>query len=85
MNAATYQNANALARQVTYYVDQMAAYQGQTTAWGNVAISRAQITARSVDLVIPATGATSDQLAVLYQLQVYAQSLEVALNIVRMP
>jgi RHS repeat-associated protein len=85
LNAASYQDIRALSRTVTGYIDKMANYQGQPSAWAGVRIYPSQITARAVDLVIPATGGTAAQLAALQQLKQYAQSLNVTLNIIPLP
>jgi hypothetical protein len=85
LNAASYQDIQALNRTVTGYINQMANYQGQSSAWAGVRIYSSQITARAVELVIPATGGTSAQLAALQQLKQYAQSLNVILNIIPLP
>lgn len=74
----------ALNRTVTGYIDKMANYQGQSR-WAGAQILPSEITARAVDLAIPATGGTSAQLAALQQLKQYAQSLNVTLNIIPLP
>jgi RHS repeat-associated protein len=85
LSAPTYQDVSNLARTVQRYIDTMAAYQGQPTLWGNVAIQPGQITARAIDLVIPASGTSPAQLAMLQQMQRYAASAGVTLNIIKMP
>lgn len=85
LNAASYQNIATLNRTVTKSIDTMATYQGQSSPWGGVRILPFQVTATAVDLAIPATGASPAQLAALLQLQQYAESVGVILNIIPMP
>ena len=86
LTARSYQNIPKLARTVTGYINEMAVYQGQPSPWGSTTILPNQISSRAVDLVIPATGATPEQLQVLQNLQQYASGLEnpVVLNIITM-
>jgi RHS repeat-associated protein len=75
LGAPSYQDLGRLSRTVKGYIDTMAAYQGQSAA----------ITGRAVELAIPASGATPTQMAVLQQLQQYAQNVGVTLSIVKVP
>ena len=85
LGAASYQNISTLMNTVRGYINTMANYQGQPTRWSGVIIYPHQITARAVDLAIPASGVTPAQLAALQQLQRYASSLGVTLNIIPVP
>jgi RHS repeat-associated protein len=79
----SYQNISNLNRAVKSYIDTMASYQGQPQPWGGVSIESWEITGRAVDLAVPASGVTNAQLNALQNLQQYAQSVDVTLNIIR--
>ncbi|MCL5264647.1 MAG: hypothetical protein M1343_05560 [Chloroflexi bacterium] len=82
LTAKSYQNVDTLTRTVKGYVDAMAAYQGQEPAWAGRAITADEITGRAVDLAIPSSGWTQAQMIALQELQKYATSVNVTLNII---
>jgi len=85
LNAVSYQNISTLMRTVKGYIDTMAVYQGQPTSWGGAVVYASEITARVVDLAIPAGAGTEAQLAALRALQQYAATIGVTLNIIPVP
>ncbi len=82
LNAPTYQNIGALISKVRGYINTLANFQGARL--GGFHIRANQISGRVLELVIP-PGATQAQLAALQQLQQYAASLGITLNIVVVP
>jgi hypothetical protein len=82
LHAASYQNISMLTSTVQGYVNTLANWQGAT--WGNVAIQANQITGRELLLAIP-PGATQAQMAALQQLQQWAATIGVILNISVVP
>ncbi|MFB0535680.1 MAG: RHS repeat-associated core domain-containing protein [Anaerolineae bacterium] len=82
LNAPTYQNIGGLTSKVQGYINTLASFPGATR--GNIAITAPQITGRVVELAVP-PGATPAQSMALQQLQQYASSLGVTLQIVVVP
>ena len=84
LNAATYQNIGVLTSKVQGYINALANFQGATRGLWSIGTPTNPITARVLELAIP-PGATQVQLAALQQLQQYAATLGVTLNIVVVP
>ncbi len=82
LRAASYQNISTLTSTVQGYITTLANWQGAT--WGGVRINAAQITGRELLLAIP-PGATQAQMEALQQVQQWAQTVGVTLNIVIVP
>ena len=82
LNAATYQNAATLTRQVTGYIDSVAGFRG--AQWAGAEVNASQITGRALDLAIPGAGSPAQQQA-LARLVKYGQSKGVAVNLVEFP
>jgi RHS repeat-associated protein len=82
LNAASYQNIGTLTSRVQGYVNTLANWQG--ARWGDVRILADQITGREVLLAIP-PGASQAQMAALQQLQQWATTINVTLNITVVP
>ena len=82
LGAKSYQNIGQLTGTVKGYVSKLANWQG--VRWGNVQIESGQITARELLLTIP-QGATQAQLAALQQLQQWASTVGVTVNITVVP
>lgn len=82
LSAASYQNVNTLSSVVRGYVNTLANWQG--TYWGGFEVRASDIVAREVLLAIP-PGATEAQMAALQQLQQWATTVGVNLNIVVVP
>jgi RHS repeat-associated protein len=83
--AKTYQNTSTLTRTVTGYINKVANYGGQQPGWAGLEIRLTAIRSRVLDLAIPASGATPDQMSKLQSLQQYAQTVNVTLNIHLIP
>ncbi|MFO3795961.1 MAG: hypothetical protein ACK8QZ_01575, partial [Anaerolineales bacterium] len=82
LSAASYQNINTLSSVVRGYINTLANWQG--TYWGGFEVNASDIVAREVLLAIP-PGATEAQMAALQQLQQWATTVGVTLNIVVVP
>ncbi len=82
LRAASYQDISTLTSTVQRYVNTLANWQGAT--WRGVRINAAQITGRELLLAIP-PGATQAQMEALQQVQQWAQTVGVTLNIVIVP
>ena len=82
LHAKTYQDIGALTSKVQGYVNGLANWQG--AKMGGVEITSSQITARELALAIP-QGATQAQLAALQQLQQWASTVGVTVNITIVP
>ena len=83
--AQSYQNVATLTRIVTGYVNKLANWPGTgPQGWGGVVITNQMIQARELLLAIP-PNATQAQLAALQQLQAWAQTVNVTLNITTIP
>ncbi len=82
LGSPTYQNIGKLISKIQGYIDILASFSGAMR--GNIRITMPQITGRVLELAIP-PGATPAQLAALQQLQHYASSLGVILQISVMP
>jgi filamentous hemagglutinin len=85
LGASSYQNTAVLGRAVQRYINTLANWQGQRTLWGGVTIRQNQITSRVVELAIPGSNGTPEQLDVLTQMQNYATSVGIRLDIIRVP
>lgn len=64
LNAATYQNAQALGSRLNGYVDSLAGWTGQTTPYGGVVIQPGQVTARTLQVAVPPGSMSAAQQAV---------------------
>lgn len=64
LNAATYQNAQALGSRLNGYVDSLAGWTGQTTPYGGVVIQPGQVTARTLQVAVPQGSMSAAQQAV---------------------
>ncbi len=82
LGANSYQNINTLTNKVRSYVNTLANWQG--IRWGGVNISASSITGREVLLAVP-PGASQAQINALLQLQQWANSVGVTLNVVVVP
>jgi len=82
LRAASYQNIGTLTRTVQGYVTTLANWQG--ARWGEFQVEAADIVGREVLLAIP-PGASQAQMAALQQLQQWATTIGVTLNIVVVP
>lgn len=82
LSAVSYQNIGTLTSRVTGYINTLANWQG--ARWGGVTIQASQITGRELLLAIP-PGATEAQMAALLQLQQWATTAGVTLNITVVP
>ncbi|HEY0736680.1 MAG TPA: RHS repeat-associated core domain-containing protein, partial [Herpetosiphonaceae bacterium] len=80
----TYQNASNLRRRVTQYIDQMANYQGQATAFRGLTIDNNDIRTRALELVIPAR-MTRQQAQTLADLSQYARRVNVDFKVYVLP
>ncbi len=80
--ASTYQNLNTLANTVQGYVTKLANWQG--ASWGGFTIHAAEITGRELLLAVP-PNASQAQLAILQQVQQWATTVGVNLNITTIP
>lgn len=90
LSAKSYQSASAVTRLVNGYVDKVAMYTGQATPWAGVAIQSSQITARALNLAVPATAAggiagSAAQVQALQDAVTRAWSLGVQLIITPVP
>src|SRR5690606_24931579 len=83
LGAKSYENINTLTTRVRGYVNTLANWPG-VPAWGGVSISPNSITAREVLLAIP-PGASQAQQNALLQLQQWAATQGVTLNVVIIP
>jgi filamentous hemagglutinin len=82
LGAASYQNISTLTSKVTGYVNTLANWQG--TRWGGFVVEASDIVAREVLLAVP-PGATEAQMTALQQLQQWATTVGVTLNITVVP
>jgi len=82
LRAANFQNISTLTRTVQGYINTLATWQG--AVWGGFEVRGADIVGRELLLAIP-PGATPAQVAALQQLQQWAQTVGVTLNIVVVP
>jgi hypothetical protein len=82
LGASSYQNISTLTSKVTGYVNTLANWQG--TRWGGFEVGANDIAAREVLLAIP-PGASEAQMAALQQLQQWATTVGVTLNITVVP
>jgi filamentous hemagglutinin len=82
LGAKSYQNIGALTRTVQGYVNTLANWRG--AYWGGVPIENHQIVGREVLLAVP-PGASQAQLNALLQLQEWAATQGVTLNVVVVP
>jgi len=64
LNAATYQNAQALGSRLNGYVDSLAGWTGQTTPYGRVVIQPGEVTARTLQIAVPPGSMSAAQQAV---------------------
>ena len=83
LRATSYQNIGQLTSTVKGYVSKLANWQG-VYRWGSTSIAPAEITARELLLAIP-QGATQTQLAALQQLQQWAATVGVTVNVTVIP
>ncbi|MGQ9601033.1 MAG: endonuclease toxin domain-containing protein, partial [Anaerolineae bacterium] len=82
LTATSYQNISVLTNKVMGYVNTLANWQG--ARWGGVTVQASQIVGRELLLAIP-PGATEAQMTTLLQLQQWATTVGVTLNIVVVP
>lgn len=80
LGAQSYQSVSALTTTVTKYIDQVAAFTGRT--WGGATVRGADITGRSLELVVPAGSASAAQQAALAGAVQYGQTVGVAVKII---
>jgi len=83
LGAKSYQNIGQLTSTVKGYVGELANWQG-VRQWGDVSIDNNMITARELLLAIP-QGATQAQLTALQQLQQWASTVGVTVNVTVIP
>ncbi|KVG57943.1 filamentous hemagglutinin N-terminal domain-containing protein [Burkholderia territorii] len=85
VNATSYQNTSTLTRTVNGYIDKVAAYNGTSQqGWARVTIDPAQITGRSLDLVVPNAGSAAQQQVINQAIQ-YGASKGVTVNVIIHP
>ncbi len=82
LGAKSYQNVGTLISTVKGYINDLAGWQG--VRWGGVEIRPSQIAARELVLAI-SQGATQAQLAALQQLQKWASTVGVTVNVTVIP
>ncbi|MFZ1265329.1 MAG: RHS repeat-associated core domain-containing protein, partial [Anaerolineae bacterium] len=83
LGAKSYQNIGQLTGTVKGYVSALANWQG-VRQWGGISIENSKIIARELLLAIP-QGATQAQLAALQQLQQWASTVGVTINVTVIP
>ena len=79
LGVKSYQNIGQLTGTVKGYVNALADWQG-VRQWGGISIENSKIIARDLLLAIP-QGATQAQLAALQQLQQWASTVGVTINV----
>lgn len=78
--AKSYRSTAALTRTVRSYIDSVAGFTGRT--WGGVTVRGSDITARALELAVPAGGGTAAQQAALQSAVQYGQSVGVTVRII---